>query len=329
VNTDGILGFPLFPESASAAASRVDALFFFLVALTGVVTIVIAVLVVVFAFRYRRRPGRPELPPQIRGSHAIEIAWIVGPTLIFLIPFVWGARLYTEAYTGPADALTITAVGKQWMWKFQHPGGQREIDQLHVPLDRPVKLLMTSEDVIHSLYVPAFRLHQDVVPGRYTTVWFRATKAGTYHLFCSEYCGAAHSQMRGSVVAMEPEAYERWLALGATESAASRGGKLFQQLGCNTCHRGDSLRRAPVLAGLYGRPVQLTDGRIVLADPEYLRESIVEPAAKIVLGWQPIMPTFRGRISEEQMLELIAYIQSLTEEPFAPEGEPIFPTASR
>jgi cytochrome c oxidase subunit II len=326
---EGFFGFPLFPETASRMAGRVDALFFFLVSLTGLVTIVVAVLVIAFAVRYRRRPGREhEIPPQIEGSTPLELAWIIVPALLFMIPFVWGAHLYVEAYQAPRDAMTITGIGKQWMWKFQHPGGQREIDTLHVPIGRPVRLLLTSEDVIHSFYIPAFRSKQDVLPGRYTEVWIEATRPGTYHLFCSEYCGTAHSQMRGAVTALEPSAYERWLTLGASESLASRGSKLFQQLGCNTCHRADSRRRAPVLAGLYGRPVQLSDGRIVTADEDYLRESIVAPAAKVVFGWQPIMPTFQGRVSEDEIMQLIAYIQSLepsSQGSFAPEGEPIFP----
>jgi cytochrome c oxidase subunit II len=323
------LGFPLFPDRASVMADRVDVLFFFLLALTGLVTIAVAALVLYFAVRYRRRPGPPVIPRQIRGSTGLELAWTIGPMLVFLIPFVWGARLYVEAYQAPPGAMTINGIGKQWMWKFQHPGGQREIDSLHVPLGRPVRLLLTSEDVIHSLYVPAFRMKQDVLPGRYTTVWFQADRAGTFHLFCSEFCGTSHSQMRGWVTVMEPDAYERWLTLEASESLASRGAKLFQQLGCWTCHRDDSLRRAPVLAGLYGRPVQLADGRVVRADETYIRESILEPAAKVVLGWQPIMPTFKGRVNEEQMMQLVAYIQSLPPTEggsLAPGGQPLFPT---
>jgi cytochrome c oxidase subunit 2 len=197
-----------------------------------------------------------------------------------------------------------------------------------VPVGRAVKLLLTSEDVIHSFYVPAFRLKQDVVPGRYTTIAFTATHPGHFHLFCSEYCGTAHSRMRGEVTALTPDAYAQWLRLHASESLASRGAKLFQQLGCATCHRDDSLRRAPVLAKLYGRPVQLTDGRIVVADEDYLRESIVDPAAKVVFGWEPIMPSFKGRVSEDELLQLVAYITSLEsggERVFAPEGEPLFP----
>jgi cytochrome c oxidase subunit 2 len=326
--SDGGLGFPLFPDQASVMAERVDMLFFFLLAMTGLVTVAVAALVLFFAFRYRRRPGQPVLPPQTQGSTGLELTWTIVPGLLFLIPFVWGAHLYVEAYQAPANALTVTAVGKQWMWKFQHPGGQREIDSLHVPVGRPVKLLLTSEDVIHSLFVPAFRMKQDVLPGRYTTVWFQARTAGTFHLFCSEFCGTSHSHMQGTVTAMSPEAYERWLALEASESLASRGGKLFQQLGCTTCHRADSLQRAPQLAGLYHRPVQLVDGRIVIADEDYLRESIVDPTAKVVLGWQTIMPTFKGRVSEEEIMQLVAYIQSLPPAPegaFAPEGQPLFP----
>ena len=331
MNAQG-LGFPLFPPRASVLADRVDALFFFLLALTGLVTLIVATLVIVFAVRYRRRPGRATAPSQAEGSTLLELAWTIVPGLLFVVPFLWGARLYVDAAVPPPNALTITAIGKQWMWKFQHQGGQREIDSLHVPLGRPVRLLLTSEDVVHSLFIPAFRMKQDVLPGRYTTVWFQADRTGDFHLFCSEFCGTAHSRMGGQVTVMQPEAYERWLTLGASESLASRGGKLFQQLGCNTCHRGDSLQRAPGLVGLYGRPVQLTDGRIVTADEDYIRESIVEPTSKIVLGWQPIMPTFKGRVTEDELLQLVAYIRSLeppATEPFAPEGQPLFPAERR
>ncbi len=326
------IGFPLFPPEASVMAGHVDTLFFVMLALTGTVTLGIALLIGWCAFRYRRRG--PELPPQITGATPLELGWMILPFILFMIPFVWGARLYADMYQAPPDALNVTAIGRQWMWKFEHPGGQREIDQLHVPVGRAVRLTLTSEDVIHSFFVPAFRMKQDVLPGRYTEVWFQASRVGRFHLFCSEYCGTDHSHMEGWVTVMPAAEYQTWLALGASQSMASRGAKLFQQLGCPICHRADSLRRAPVLAGLFGQRVQLSDGRVVTADEDYVRESILDPAARVVLGWQPIMPTFRGRVSEEDMLELIAYIRSLgpgapraREQAGAPppEAEPIFP----
>jgi cytochrome c oxidase subunit 2 len=332
VNGDATLGFPLFPPAASVMADRVDQLFLFMLALTGLVTATIAALVLYFAFRYRRR-SETMIPPQTTGSHLLEWTWALVPLAIFMIPFVWGAKLYAEMYTPPAGALEIDVEARQWMWKFQHPGGQKEINELHVPTGRPVKLTIASQDVIHSFFVPAFRMKQDAVPGRYTTVWFEAKRLGRYHLFCSEYCGTAHSHMQGWVTVMEPAEYESWLALGATQSLASEGAKLFQQLGCFTCHRPDSLRRGPVLAGLYGHRVQLADGTMVVADDTYIRESILDPAAKVVLGYQPIMPTFRGRVTEEQIRQLIAFIKSMSadasERAFAPEGEPLFPAGAR
>jgi cytochrome c oxidase subunit 2 len=310
---------------------QVDALFFFMIALTGSVTLLVTLLIVYFAFRYRRRGDDRRIPVQIAGSRLLEIGWTVVPLLLFVVPFAWGAHVYIQLYRPEEDALEIHVLGKQWMWKFEHPGGQREIDTLHVPVGRPVTLIMTSQDVIHSLFVPVFRGKHDVLPGRYTTISFTATKPGRYHLFCAEYCGTDHSMMRGTVTVLDPPDYERWLARESTQSAASEGAKLFQQLGCFTCHRGDSLRRAPVLEGLYGQPVQLVNGQIVIADENYLRDSILEPAKDVVLGWQPIMPSFRGRVDDEQMLQLIAYIKSLGDAPRAaggtlpPLGQPIFP----
>ncbi len=332
MNPDG-LGFPLVPPAASTMAGRLDALVLVWLGVTGGVTLLVAALILWFAFHYRRRPG-DRTPPQVVGSPLVETVWVLVPLALFMIPFVWGARLYVDFYRTPPGALEITGVGRQWMWKFYHPGGLEEIDELHLPLGRPVRLILTSEDVIHSFFVPAFRAKQDAVPGRYVTLAFQPSRTGRFHLFCSEYCGTAHSQMRGWVTVMRPDEYERWAALGATRSAASEGAKLFQQYGCFVCHRDDSLRRAPSLAGLYGRPVQLQTGERVVADETYLRESILDPAAKVVLGYQPIMPPFRGRLSEEQVLQLIAYVKSLGRAPAAggppadlpPEGQPLFPT---
>jgi cytochrome c oxidase subunit 2 len=303
-------GFPLFPPQASTVAGRVDALYFFLVAVSTFFSMLIAGLLLVFVVRYRRRrPG--ELPPPIHGSVALELVWTVIPLIIALGTFVWGADVFVYERRVPPGAMEVFVVGKRWMWKTQHMTGQREINELHVPIGMPVKLTMTSEDVIHSFFIPAFRVKQDAVPGRYTTAWFEATAAGTYHLFCAEYCGTKHSQMIGSIHVMEPAAFQTWLAGGATGSPAQEGEKLFQSLACITCHRADSLGRGPRLEGLFGRTVRLSTGETIVADAEYIRESILNPTAKVVDGYQPIMPTFQGLVTEEGVMQLIAYIQSL------------------
>ena len=294
-------------------AGRVDALFIFLLALCGFVCISIFIMILVFAARYRRRKG--SAAEQIEGSNALELTWTGVPLLIFLGIFVWGAVLYFMERTPPDDSAEIYTVAKQWMWKFQHLEGQREINELHVPVGRDVKMIMTSQDVIHSFYVPAFRIKQDVLPGRYTVAWFRATRAGTYHLFCAEYCGTAHSGMIGEVVVMEPAAYEQWLSGGPAAPLAETGKQLFLSLGCSTCHRFDMQGRGPNLMGVYGKPVLLEDGRTIIADDNYVRESILAPAAKVVAGFKPIMPTFQGIISEEQLNALVAYIKSLSKPP--------------
>ena len=305
------LGFPLFPELASTVAARVDALFFFLVAVSAFFSTLIFLLVGYFAIRYRR-PSDAERPRPIEGDLRLELLWTLIPLGITMVMFVWGASLYFTLSRPPAGALEISVVAKQWMWKYQHPQGQREINELHVPLGRPVRLIMTSEDVIHSFFVPAFRTKMDVLPGRYTATWFEATKAGEFHSFCAEYCGTQHSGMLTRVVVMNPAQYEKWLSGGGLrESLASAGERLFQQLGCNTCHRADSAARGPALEGLFGKPVQLQSGESMTADEAYIRESILNPNAKIVAGYQPIMPTFQGQVSEEGFLQIIAYIKSL------------------
>ena len=237
--------------------------------------------------------------------------------------FVWGAVIYFYERTPPRDASEVYVVAKQWMWKLQHQEGPREINELHVPVGRNVKLIMTSQDVIHSFYVPAFRIKQDVLPGRYTTAWFRPTKAGTYHLFCAEYCGTQHSGMIGQVVVLEPAQYQAWLSGGgAAGSMASNGQNIFLQLGCSTCHRSDTQGRGPNLVGLFGKPVQLEDGRMVTADENYIRESILAPGAKIVSGFKPIMPVFQGLVSEDQLNALVAYVKSLNQSPTGAAGGP-------
>ena len=292
-------------------APRVDNLYFFLVALTVFFSTLIALLVVVFAVKYHRtHPAQVGAP--ITGSVPLELMWSIIPFGISMIIFVWSANVFFDIYRPPDEAMQVYAVGKRWMWKFQHIDGQREINELHVPVGRPVKVTMTSEDVIHDLYFPSFRVKADVIPGRYTTLWFNATKAGEYHLFCAEYCGTKHSGMIGRVVVMEPSEYQAWLSGGAGEmSLAARGQRTFQDLACHTCHMADASGRGPSLERLFGTQVKLADGRSVLADEAYLRESILNPQAKLVAGYQPLMPTFQGLVNEEALLGLIEYIKSL------------------
>jgi cytochrome c oxidase subunit 2 len=243
---------------------------------------------------------------------ALEVAWIVIPLILVLIMFFWGAIAYFPLYRPPADALDVYVVAKQWMWKLQHVEGSSEINELHIPAGRPIRLLMTSQDVIHSFYVPAFRLKQDVLPGRYTTLWFQGTRVGEYALYCAEYCGTNHSGMTGRIVVQSPADYQRWLTGGISPSSvASRGQQLFLSLQCATCHAEGPGARGPSLAGLTGSRVLLQDGREIVADESYIRESIVDPASKLVAGYQPIMPVFRGRVSEEELLQLVAYVKSL------------------
>jgi cytochrome c oxidase subunit 2 len=306
--------FPLFPQQASAQAGQVDAIYFFMVAVTAFFSLLIATLIVIFAIKYRRR-HRDDVGHAIHGSLVLELLWTVIPFFIVMVMFAWGSKVFFDIYRPPAGAMEVYVVGKQWMWKIQHPDGQREINELHVPVGRPVKLIMGSEDVIHSFYIPAFRIKADVVPGRYNHLWFTATKPGTYHLFCAEYCGTKHSGMIGSIVAMEPQDFQAWLAGGkASDSPVVAGEKLFSALACNTCHRQDSQGRGPILANLLGSTVELQNGQRIVADESYVRESIVNPQAKVVAGFQPVMPTFQGLVSEEQLLQLIAYVRSLSQQ---------------
>ena len=303
--------FPLWPARAATTSGNVDALFIFLVCLAGLMTLAIFTMILVFSLKYAR--GRGHLAEQIHGSLPLEITWSAVPLVIFMVIFAWGAVIYFQERTPPRGADEVYVVAKQWMWKLEHQQGQREINELHVPVGRDVKLIMTSQDVIHSFYVPAFRIKQDVLPGRYTTAWFHATKPGVYHLFCAEYCGTAHSGMIGQIVVLEPAQYQAWLSGGVTSgSLAANGETIFQQLGCPTCHRLDVQGRGPNLTGVFGKSVQLEDGRTVVADENYVRESILSPAAKVVSGFKPIMPTFQGLVSEEQLTALVAYIKSLS-----------------
>ncbi len=302
---------PLFPEQASTFAERVDALYYYLLSVSGFFVLLIFALIFLFAIKYRRR-SEDEQPRPILGSIPLEVIWIAIPFILVMVMFGWGASLYFTAFSPPADALEIFVVGKQWMWKVQHPEGRREINELHVPIGYPVKLTMTSQDVIHSFYVPAFRIKMDAVPGRYTSTWFQASKTGTFHLFCAEYCGTAHAGMGGQVVVMKPSEYEQWLRTGAPEEPlAAAGERLFQQLGCSGCHSPNSTVRAPPLEGIYGKPMPLQSGHVVTADESYIRDSILLPQKDVVAGYAPVMPTFQGRISEEELMQIIAYIRSL------------------
>jgi cytochrome c oxidase subunit 2 len=303
--------FPIFPEQASKVAEQTDNLYWGLICASAAVCLVVFVPMFYWLFKYRHGKAADRTPlhlPEMR----IEITWTILPTLIFMCFYVWGAEHYFQIERPPSDAMEINVIGKQWMWKIQHPEGNREIDELHVPVGRNVKLTMTSQDVIHSFFLPAFRVKQDVVPGRYTTEWFRAEKIGSYHLFCSEYCGTSHSHMVGRVVVMSPADYQHWLTQGRPDSTLAQSGeRLFRELGCSGCHLGQSVIRAPPLVGLYGKPVPLNSGEVVMADEGYLRDSILLPAKQIAGGYTNDMPSFQGKISEEDLLQIIAYLKSL------------------
>jgi cytochrome c oxidase subunit 2 len=305
---------PFIPERASTLAPRVDALYFYMVGVTIFFTLLITAVLIFFVVKYRRRSDS-EVPRPIAGSLKLETLWSVIPFLIAMSMFVWGADLYFAQYRMPKDALEIYVVGKQWMWKIQHTTGQREINELHVPVGRKIKLIMTTEDVIHDFFVPAFRTKADVIPGRYTTLWFEATKPGRYHLFCAEYCGTNHSGMGGWIVVMEPTEFDQWLSGGANqESPIVAGQKLFQSQGCTSCHGANAEGgKGPPLTSLFGSQVKLEGGQTVEADESYIRNSIRQPQAQIVEGFrQPLMPAYyKEQLSEENLLQIMTYIKSL------------------
>jgi cytochrome c oxidase subunit 2 len=304
--------FELFPEAASKVAGSVDAIYIFMVVLSAIMTIAIASTLIFFAIKYRRDAvvNRDQQPTSITR----ELTWIAAAVPVLLFIFIWGVKVCFELVRVPQGAMPINVVAKQWMWKFQHADGRREIDVLHVPAGRPVALTMVSQDVIHSFYVPAFRVKQDVLPGRYTTLWFQATKPGNYRLYCAEYCGTNHSRMIGKIVVQSPEDFEKWLAGESVGdvSPVSAGERLFGQFQCVNCHeRMQGPNRGPSLVGIFGKTTPLASGDTATIDEQYLRESILRPAAKVVAGFQPIMPPYEGQIGEEHLLELIAYIKSL------------------
>ncbi len=313
----------LLPPTASAYADELNDFFWVMVALCALVAVGIAVFIVYCAVRYRRR-GPNELPEQIQGNNRLEWTWTIVPAVLFLGMFGWGAKTYFDVEEPPPNTLNVWVVGKQWMWKIEHPDGIREINTLHVPINRAVRLTMISEDVIHDFFVPAFRMKQDVLPNRYMTIWFKATKAGKYHLFCAEYCGTKHSGMIGWVYAMNAHDYQLWLQQGAGEgSLASTGEKLFHQFGCANCHRYSGHGPGPDLHGLYGQPVLLEGGRRVIADATYIRECIMGTKPGRVFGFTGIMPNFQGQLSEDEILALVSYIKSM-----GPEAQVAEPSSS-
>ena len=319
---------PFFPDEASNFAGNVDSLFSFILLTCLFFSVTVTLLVIFAAFKYKRK-SEGEVGNTVEGNTPMEIGWTLLPLVIAIGIFAWGAVIYVNFRTAPKDTLDIYVIGKQWMWKLQQPNGRKEINELHVPVNRNIKLIMGSEDVIHNFYVPAFRVKMDVVPGRYNTLWFRPTKVGKYHFFCSQYCGTNHAIMGGWVTVQDPADYAAWLSdEGGDLNPVSAGEKLFTQLACVTCHIGNGTGRAPSLNGVYQGKVLLADGSTVIADEAYIRESILQPKAKIVAGYQPVMPTFQGLVTEEQILSLTAYIKSLQSQPVPAKGGGVAPVAA-
>jgi cytochrome c oxidase subunit 2 len=321
---------PFYPEQASNFAPHVDDLMLFITLICLFFAVAVTVAIVIFFFKFHRKsPNAVGVP--IHGDMRLEAAWMIVPLVLAMAMFGWGAVVYVDYRRAPQDTLDIYVVGKQWMWKAQQPNGQKEINELHVPVGQNVRLILASEDVIHDFYVPAFRVKMDVVPGHYNTMWFRPTKPGRYHFFCSQYCGTNHAIMGGWVTVMEPSDYAAWLSgsSGAEANPVVAGEKLFAEKACITCHVANGTGRSPSLNGVYGAKVLLADGSTVVADEAYIRESILQPNAKIVAGYQPLMPTFQGQLTEEQILSLTAYIKSLQSQPVPATGAGIAPATGK
>jgi cytochrome c oxidase subunit 2 len=311
---DGFLSHasPFWPSGETAHASAVDLLFAGLLATSFLVVLLLFTLLLRFAIHYRAGNSRADRDHRVKKSWIVESAWTVATLVAFLMLFVWGARLFLDLYTVPADAMPIYVVAKQWMWKAQHPGGQREINELHIPVGHAVRLIMSSQDVIHSFFVPAFRVKHDVVPGASEEIWFKPNKAGVFHLFCAEYCGTDHSRMTGRIVVMNPPAFAQWLTRqDTTGTLAAQGAALYRQFGCGGCHDASARVRAPTLDGLYRRRVPLSDGTLEIADEPYIRDSILKPREKITAGYDPVMPSYEGKISEDELIKIVAYIKSI------------------
>ncbi len=308
------MSLPFFPTEASTSAQQVDALYLTLVAFSCLIMLGVFGPMIFFLFKYRKGSKADRTPIKV-STMKVEITWTVIPLILSLGLFAWGAKTYLDIEQPPPGALEIQVVGKQWMWKIQHQEGNREINELHVPLGRTIKVTLASQDVIHSFFLPAFRLKQDAVPGRYTTEWFKPTRAGTFHLFCAEYCGTGHSQMVGKLVVMRPEDYQHWLSTQITGvSLARQGAQLFRDLGCSGCHIGSKSIRCPPLEGIYGKAVPLESGQVVIANDQYIHDSILLPQSQIVAGYKPEMPSFDGHVTEEDVFKLVAYIKSLSQQ---------------
>jgi cytochrome c oxidase subunit 2 len=300
----------LFPREASTIAPYADALYFFLLVITVIGLVLVAGLILGFSIRYRKEKN--PVATQVEGSTLLEATWTIIPLALFMVAWIWGALLYFRIYNPPTNAMNIYVVGKQWMWKAEHPGGQHEINALHVPTGRPVQLTMISQDVFHSFSIPDFRVKREVIPGRYSTVWFEATTPGKYHIFCTQYCGTNHSAMIGEVTVLSPEDYQKWTQ-GSTSgmSLAQNGERLFASMGCNACHSGSAAARGPNLAGVYGSKLQLTNGTQALVNDAYLRDAILNPSEHVTAGYAPIMPTYQGQVSEDGLIDLVEYIKAL------------------
>jgi cytochrome c oxidase subunit 2 len=302
--------FALFPPEASTIAPQMDALIFFEVLVSLVGLTIVGILIAAFSILYSKQ--RNPQATQVEGSTILEATWTIIPLGLFLIMFVWGSLIYFRVFTPPANAMNIYVVGKQWMWKAEHPGGQHEINSLHVPTGRAVQLTLISQDVFHSFSIPAFRVKREAIPGRYNTVWFEATTPGTYHLFCTQYCGTNHSAMIGDIVVQTPEEYKAWLDSSTSgNSLAQDGERLFTSLSCAACHNARPDARGPSLAGVYGSKLTLSTGQTVTADEAYLRQAILNPSQNITQGYSPIMPTYQGQVSEEGLIDLVEYIKNL------------------
>ncbi|HWG20780.1 MAG TPA: cytochrome c oxidase subunit II [Terracidiphilus sp.] len=302
--------FSLFPPEASKIAPQMDALFFFMVLISLIGLTVVILLVISFSILYSKK--RHPVAVQIEGSTLLEATWTIIPLGLFLVMFVWGALIYFRVYTPPANAMNIYVVGKQWMWKAEHPGGQHEIDSLHIPVNRPIQLTLISQDVFHSFSIPAFRVKREAIPGRYTSVWFEATQTGTFHLFCTQYCGTNHSAMIGDIVVLTPDDYQKWLRESTSGSSlAQNGERLFASLSCGACHSGRPDARGPSLANVYGSQLTLANGSTALADEAYLRDAILNPSEHVTQGFSPIMPTYQGQVSEDGVISLVEYIKTL------------------
>lgn len=300
----------LWPTEASSISPYVDTLYVFLLLMTVGGTALVGAIVLAFSLKYRR--AKNPVATQVEGSTLAEATWTIIPLAIFLLVFVWGALLYFRIYDPPTNAMNIYVVGKQWMWKAEHPGGQHEINALHVPTGRPVQLTMISQDVFHSFSIPAFRVKREVIPGRYSTVWFQATEPGTYHLFCTQYCGTQHAGMIGEITVLTPDDYKKWLQESTSGMSLSQNGeRLFASMGCNSCHSGNAAARGPNLAGVYGTKLTMADGSQVLVNDAYLRDAILNPSQHVTAGYAPIMPTYQGQISEDGLIDLVEYVKNL------------------